>query len=491
MSAATDAGPAGGSLGEFLGAPLRVRVFITVVTAAALSLPFVLADLGPSRSTHPEWMTASVLVLISILNVEISRVLSGGLAHTQQPHKALSAWAFACALLLPTPWLLVVVPLTYAHARWRGLRVPLWKWVGSAGFLVLAGLAVAVVRDLLLGEVFNWMLGDGGRGIVVMLVAAAAFLVVESLLFAGIAWLNDAEDEAWLRRTLRGRSFYLTEGGVLLVAGLLAAVWTGGSWYVLFLVPIYALAQRAALHEPLRERAEAAAQLRAQNDELELNDRFRIDLMGMLGHEIGNPLTSILGYAQVGSEALEEGDDATARKSLLVVERNAGQIRRVVHDILALVRSDTGALTAHPDNCVLEPFLEGAAQAQPPGLQPTVECDPDLMVSVQSGHLDQILFNLLNNAAKYAGGATRLSAAVVDGWVRITVADEGPGVPEAFRDHLFERFSRDTDSAHTVVGTGLGLFICRQLAIANGGEITHLEGQPRGSVFVVTLPMAQ
>ena len=65
-----------------------------------------------------------------------------------------------------------------------------------------------------------------------------------------------AEDEQWLRCTLRTPSFYLTEGAVLLVGGLSAALWTGGAWFLVLLLPIHGLAQRAALHEPLRERAD-------------------------------------------------------------------------------------------------------------------------------------------------------------------------------------------------------------------------------------------
>ena len=484
----SDDARAGGSLRELAATPRPLQVYLAVVAVAAVLLP-VLVDLGRPTAGRPALLTGAVLVAISVLNVEISRWLTGGVSHSHQPHKALSAWAFAAALLLPTPWLLVVVPLTYAHARWRGLRLPLWKWIGSACYLVLAGMAAAAVRHVVLGEATNWMSGDGGRGLFGMLLAATAFLVTESLLFAGSAVLNHADDEVWLRRTLRSPSFYLTEAGVLLIAGLLAAVWTGGAWFVLFFVPIYALAQRAALHEPLRERAETAAELAATNVELERANQFRSDLIGMLGHEIGNPLTSVLGYAQVGSEALEAGDTTGARRSFEVVERNGAQIRRVIHDILTLATSERGRLTAHPQPCRLEPHLRAAAAAQPPGRQPLVECPPELTVLVQPSHLDQILANLLSNAAKYAGGATHVTARPTSaGEVEILVVDAGPGVPADFRAHLFERFRRDADTAHHVVGTGLGLFVTRELSRANGGEVCYRDGEPSGSVFTVTLP---
>jgi signal transduction histidine kinase len=481
------------SWAEFWSTPTRVHVYLALCTAAALVLPFALRHLGPGDSPRPEWLTAGVLVLVSILNVEISRGLAGGLERSHQPHKALSAWAFSAALLLPTPWLLVVVPVTYAHARWRGLRLPLWKWAGSAVFLVLAGVAAAVARDQFFGDRVNWMEGDGGRGFVAMLGAAAVFLAVESVLFAGSALLNRAEDEVWLRRTLTGASFYTTEAAVLLIGGLLSALWTGGLWYVPLLVPIYALAQRAALHDPLRERAEAAAALAATNRELQAANEFKVDLIGMLGHEIGNPLTAVLGYAQVGAEALEGDDEALARRSFEVIEANAAKVRTVLHEILNLVSTDRGALLAHPEECPVEPRLRAAASAQPPGHQPAVDCPPDLTAYVQPGHLDQILANLLSNADKYAGGATRLRArlSAAGHTVEVEVTDAGPGVPPEFRERLFDKYSRNERTAQDVLGTGLGLFITRELAIANHGSVRYRAEEGGGSTFVVTLPVCE
>ncbi len=85
---------------------------------------------------------------------------------------------------------------------------------------------------------------------------ALVYLALETVLFHGIAYLNVREDELWLRRTLAGRSYYLTESAVLLIGALTAAVWEAGAWFLVLLVPVYGLMQRAALAEPLRERAE-------------------------------------------------------------------------------------------------------------------------------------------------------------------------------------------------------------------------------------------
>lgn len=476
------------SWAEFWQTPVALRVYLALVGVAALLVPFLAQDLGPSRTLHPAWLTVVMLIVVSALNVEISRWLSGGIQHTQQPHKALSAWAFACALLVAPAWLLVVVPITYAHARWRGLRVPLWKWIGSAAYLVICGLAAAVLRHQVMGDEPNWMIGDGGRGLVAMTLAAIAFLAMETLLFSGSVEFNHAEDEEWLRRTLTSASFYLTESGVLLMGGLLAAVWTGGGWFVVLFLPLYVIIQRAALHEPLRERAEAAALLAEKNHELELANQFKIDLLGMLGHEVGNPLTAVQGYARLTTRALSTGNIGKAEEYVGIVDRNAATMRNVLREILTLVTSERGALTAYPEECAVGPRLEAALASFSNGSRPRVECPDGLAAYVQPSHLDQILSNLLSNAEKYGDGPTRVSAQeTADGTIEIAVCDGGPGVADSVQPHLFQQFVRDAETSQKVTGTGLGLFISRELARANGGDLVHRQGDPAGAVFVLTL----
>ncbi len=482
------------SWADYRRSPVAMRVYYALVVLAALTLPWAVPlDL---TVTAPEWITVLSLVSFSVLNVEISRRLSGGLAKTHQPHKALSAWAFASGLLLATPWLLVVVPLSYAHARWRGIRVPLWKWIGSAAYLVLCGYAVAWVRHLVLGDEVNWMDGQGGKGFAVMCLAGVVFLVLEGALFWGSALFNHREDEIWLRATLLGASFYLAEGGVLLVGGLLSAVWTGGSWFAIFFIPIYVMIQHAVLLAPLRERAAAAEMLAAKNlalgalnDDLEDANQFKVDLLGMLGHELGNPLTSVLGFAEFGAATAAQRNEVESQRSFEVIARNADQMRTVLADILSLVTSERGALTAVPERCQLALRLRHSLAAlRREGEELDIDCPVDLYALVQPSHLDQILGNLLSNAEKYGGGVVSLRALHADdGWVEIVVEDRGPGVPQKFREHLFARYSRDARTAEQVMGTGLGLFISRELAHANGGELVHREARPHGSEFVLRL----
>lgn len=240
----------------FLRTTLACQAWVSVAVLTAVSVPLLLDHRIGHGHTRLEPLAVAVILAMSVLNIEIGRLLEGGAADGQRPHKALSTWSFACALVLSIGWLLPVVAISYVHARWRGMRVPLWKWVGSAAYVVLAGVAAGAVAQAVLGDQTSIVHGDGLRGLLAVLAGALTFLAVETLLFHGSAYLNTADDEQWLRQTLAHPSFYVTELGVLLVGGLAAAVWTAGAWFLALLLPVFVLAQRAALHEPLRERAD-------------------------------------------------------------------------------------------------------------------------------------------------------------------------------------------------------------------------------------------
>jgi len=115
---------------------------------------------------------------------------------------------------------------------------------------------------------------------------------------------------------------------------------------------------------------------------------------------------------------------------------------------------------------------------------------PDVPVLVDPGHLQQMVTNLVSNAGKYGRPPIEVSAEVrVDGWVEVRIRDHGNGIPAAFVPRLFDRYTRaDARQAH---GTGLGLFIVRHLAEANGGSITYDPDGAPGACFVLRLEAAE
>ncbi|GAA2613839.1 PAS domain S-box protein [Paractinoplanes durhamensis] len=235
-----------------------------------------------------------------------------------------------------------------------------------------------------------------------------------------------------------------------------------------------------------RARDLAAEELAVRNDELEAANRLKFDIVGMLGHEIGNPLSSIRGYAEVLVDDWDTIDEARRSRSIGAIARQASRLDEIVRDILAMVTIDAGVLTADRHPLSVHDELRPALAAT--GNEHLTIDGPDATVLASRGHLQQILTNLFSNAGKYGGGVTAVRVATTgDRRVRVHVADNGPGVPEEFKNRLFERLSRAARDAGTVGGTGLGLYIVRGLARANHGDVGYEPGPDGGSVFTLTL----
>nr|GID86936.1 hypothetical protein Ade03nite_58600 [Actinoplanes derwentensis] len=233
------------------------------------------------------------------------------------------------------------------------------------------------------------------------------------------------------------------------------------------------------LAEQARDQASAA--LAERNTELEEANRLKLDIIGMLGHEISNPLAAILGHADELAEDLEPGSPAALAAA--VIARQARRLDEIVGEVLAMVSIDAGNFRAARRPVPLRAALTKALESFSDRVVPVL--GPDVAILFNPGHLQQAVVNLLSNAAKYAGGATAISVVPAGDRVLIRVEDHGPGVPGEFRSRLFDRLSRADRDAGSVRGTGLGLYIVRSLARANHGEVRHEPHPTGGSVFIL------
>ena len=235
----------------------------------------------------------------------------------------------------------------------------------------------------------------------------------------------------------------------------------------------------AQLHAQ-RERDAALDALTDRNRRLEQANLLKLDLMGMLSHDIGTPLATIIGYGEVLAETLTGPRQQAAMDRMLNGARRIDNLR---HNVLAMCALDAERLQTRREEVLLATALEEAVRAA--DLTVPVSCPPGVTVLANPAHLQQIVVNFLTNAAKYAGGATRITVAVAGDGVEIGVHDFGPGVPAVLRAHLFERYTRAVDvTAH---GHGIGLHIVASLAEANGGSVAHRDDTPTGSVFTLSL----
>jgi two-component system sensor histidine kinase VicK len=115
--------------------------------------------------------------------------------------------------------------------------------------------------------------------------------------------------------------------------------------------------------------------------------------------------------------------------------------------------------------------------------------EPEVVIQADPDRLAQVFDNLINNAVKYAPGSiVFIKVESVDGKCQIKFQDHGPGIPTEYLDHLFNRFFRVPDQPNQVRGTGLGLFLCRQIIQAHGGEIWATSEHSKGTVIWINLP---
>jgi heavy metal sensor kinase len=206
-------------------------------------------------------------------------------------------------------------------------------------------------------------------------------------------------------------------------------------------------------------------------------------------HELRTPLAILrteLELALRGERSMDDLSDAL-RSAAEEVDR----LSRLSEDLLVLARADEGRLPVRAALQPVDPLIRDvagsfAAHARRAGRDIRVEPSDGLQASVDNVRIRQALGNLLDNALRHGAGVVRLYATGANGTVELHVADEGPGFPEEFLPHAFERFSR-ADHARTRGGSGLGLAIVDAIARAHGGSV-NASNTPEGSDVWLTVP---
>jgi PAS domain S-box-containing protein len=232
-------------------------------------------------------------------------------------------------------------------------------------------------------------------------------------------------------------------------------------------------------------------------DQLLVNERqageFREAFIDVISHELRTPITTILGLTQILARPGRADDPASRALLLEDVRAESERLHRLVEDLLVLSRAERGRLVIDAEPLQPRRLIERlVAQEGPelPSLQIETRLVPDLPVVAGEGtYVEQIVRNLLGNAAKYTPAGTRV---VIDARrngnvVEIRVTDDGPGIPDESLRRVFDLFYRDPDSARAVAGSGIGLFVCRSLVEAMGGRMWALRPPEGGSEFGFTL----
>lgn len=219
-------------------------------------------------------------------------------------------------------------------------------------------------------------------------------------------------------------------------------------------------------------------------------DQMRAELVGSMTHDLKTPLTAVLGASRLLMDRFDAIDPEMRTELMASIENQAKRLLSLIERLLDAARSGASQpLSPGPIDLVkrLRPLAASFANAH--GREIHVEGETEVIAYADPDAVDQIVANLLENAAKYAPGAAPIRVRIRHRGRRaeISVIDQGPGIPGAEREHLFEAFRRGNPRAGG--GAGLGLFIVANLVRAMGGDVTLDSVPGTGAAFRITLPV--
>ncbi|MGD9092691.1 MAG: GAF domain-containing sensor histidine kinase [Anaerolineales bacterium] len=222
-------------------------------------------------------------------------------------------------------------------------------------------------------------------------------------------------------------------------------------------------------------------------------DRLQEDFIATVSHELLTPLGFIKGYATTLMREDTTWDDSTRSEFLTIIDEEADRLHELIDNLMDSSRLQAGTLRMSFQQARLDTFLRDIslrAQSRDESQAIDLEVDaPGLKIAMDPARLAQVFDNLLTNASKYAPEARITISLDVNDRAHIQVSDDGPGIAPDHLEHIFKRFYRVPASNTTVRGTGLGLFICRQIVEAHGGEIGVDSKLGKGTTFHIYLPL--
>jgi PAS domain S-box-containing protein len=253
---------------------------------------------------------------------------------------------------------------------------------------------------------------------------------------------------------------------------------------------------------PLRDEADSVTGFLGVIEDITVRkdvERLKSEFTAVVSHELRTPLTSIRGSLGLILGALSSSLPTKVKELLEIAQTNCERLVLLVNDILDVEKFSAGQMRFEFQSLSLAGLVrqavesnEGYARKFHVRLE-LAPIDPGCEVLVDPDRFIQVMSNLLSNAAKYSpqGGTVRVRADIDGDRVRVSVRDDGPGIPEDFRERIFERFSQaDVSTTREKGGTGLGLHIAKRFVEHMHGRIGFDSEAGRGSTFWIELPIA-
>ena len=226
-------------------------------------------------------------------------------------------------------------------------------------------------------------------------------------------------------------------------------------------------------------------------------DRSKNDFLSEVSRELRGPLASVLGYIELLTDESGETVTPEQRRMLNIVERSGEKLLVLISNLLTMSRIEAGTFEPNFAAVDLEGVVRRVCDAIAPavadgGLDLEVNCDPDLELVADERQIERALHNLVSNAVRFtpSGGLIDISTRAEGDQVVIAVRDTGVGVAPDDQGELFSRFFTSKAAQHReTLGTGLGLYIVKQIVDGHGGRVSVMSVQGHGSTFTMRLPV--
>jgi signal transduction histidine kinase len=221
------------------------------------------------------------------------------------------------------------------------------------------------------------------------------------------------------------------------------------------------------------------------------------DFVATISHELRTPMTAVFGAATTLLHRERELDEQQRRQLLEVIEAEARRLSHITEEVLLTSKLDREEVRIARDKVDVAEVVRATVEAMASRVSEavTIELDIERDLGAASGDRDrvqQVVLNLLDNAVKYGGGSgVSVRVGAENGAICVDVTDRGPGIGLAEQDRIFEKFYRaDPQLAQAPAGTGLGLYISRELVTRMGGTLRVTSDPGHGATFAVRLPFA-
>jgi K+-sensing histidine kinase KdpD len=367
-------------------------------------------------------------------------------------------------------------------------RQPEAYW-GLRSALITLGYAVAFVGAAVAIKAIVLDLSDANAGFVVYIPAVAVVAWYRGLLGGVLATLVGALADS----VLFIPALFVVAASLDSLQVRLLAYLAGGTAVSYLSYRLRSERDRARAES--KERRQALERAAEMSDELtriaaseqraaELRDAFN----SIVSHELRTPITAIYGGAKLLARRDRQLDDATRQELIDDLETEADRLYRLVEDLLVLSRSEGGQLERIADPVAMAHLVRRVTtseQARWPGAKFEFQSTTQVTARGDETYVEQVLRNLLSNAAKYSPGGTNVEVLVdeVPEGVRVRVLDSGGGIREEEVDRLFQLYYRSPETAAKAGGAGIGLFVCRVLVEAMGGRIWAAPRPEGGAEF--------